>query len=687
MLRLKEVSKLFAGLMLILFSACQSINSDKTLVSWVQLNAPDVRGGSILTIQDEDQFDGIIFTKDGKWIAGSEDFNRTPKELGDIKPEKVHPGKMVQMAVVYKGSEINIYRDGELYTKHTADNIDLLTRDNNFVVFGLRHLGGDGFISGEIDDARIYSRALSVDELKDLRPNEASEIEPYAWWDFEGDKPVERTGRYKHHSKIEGSVELKDGKLILGKWSSLIATRKYQIETPQWPENPPENWLTYHLAHPGPGPAEPGDPNPAYYYKGRYHLHYIYKSIYGFSYAHVSSTDMVHWKWHPTVLTPPFTGHGMFSGTGFFTKEGKPAMIYHGFGSGWNQLCYALDDELNNWTRPEPIEPKNEKGELPRMDHWDPDCWLMDETYYALSGGEDPELMKSKDLKQWKYLGKLLHDEYPDNLGVSRDEDISCANMFKIGNKWMLLCISHHLGCRYFLGNFKDEKYLPDFHARMNWINTNWEDEHGGLVYFAPESMLAANGRRVIWAWLITTLSPTGIQSLPRELELPADGVLRIKPLQELETLRYDEIKMENVSIKNDNVYKLAGISGDAVELEVTFRAPLPDEFGLNLLADERGEAGMRITAGRKRKTLSIGSIDPPFVLEEDENLTLRIFIDKNLVEVFANNRQAAAVAHKHIQKNPNISLFTCDTDLVVRELKVWKMKSIHEGETGFKSQ
>ena len=41
--------------------------------------------------------------------------------------------------------------------------------------------------------------------------------------------------------------------------------------------------------------------------------------------------------------------------------------------------------------------------------------------------------------------------------------------MFKIGNKWMLLCISHRLGCRYYLGDFKDEKYLPEFQAMMSW--------------------------------------------------------------------------------------------------------------------------------------------------------------------------------------------------------------------------
>ena len=102
------------------------------------------------------------------------------------------------------------------------------------------------------------------------------------------------------------------------------------IETPAMPENPPETWLTYHLAHPGPGNAFPGDPNPAFFWKGRYHLHYIYRNHTGFVFAHVSSDDMVHWKWHPTVLGPTTMGHGMFSGTGFITKDGRAAMVYHG---------------------------------------------------------------------------------------------------------------------------------------------------------------------------------------------------------------------------------------------------------------------------------------------------------------------------------------------------------------------
>jgi len=94
----------------------------------------------------------------------------------------------------------------------------------------------------------------------------------------------------------------------------------------------------------------------SFFYKGRYHLHYIYKKDdkkddTGYVFGHVSSTDMVHWKWHPTVLGPWKTGHGMYSGTGFFAKDGQPAMVYQGEGSNRNWIMYGLDDDLNEWSQ------------------------------------------------------------------------------------------------------------------------------------------------------------------------------------------------------------------------------------------------------------------------------------------------------------------------------------------------
>jgi len=322
---------------------------------------------------------------------------------------------------------------------------------------------------------------------------------------------------------------------------------KTVIETPVIPKSLPKTWLTYHLAHPGPGNAFPGDPNPAFFWKGRYHMHYIYRHRSGFVFAHVSSEDMVHWDWHPTVLGPTTMGHGMFSGTGFITQDGRPAMVYHGQRSNRNWISYALDENLDQWTQPHEMTPRDKDGKLMTdMPYFDPDIWIKDGIYYGVNGRSNKEpavIMKSENLKDWDFIGELLHPEFDEEkLGVGRDEDISCANMFRLGNKWVLLCISHKLGCRYFIGDFKDEQFLPEQHGLMSWA---------GPECFAPESLLTPDGRRVMWAWCaprgarrpLGKKLQTGIQSLPRELSLSDDNKLLIQPLRELKKLRTGEKK------------------------------------------------------------------------------------------------------------------------------------------------
>jgi sucrose-6-phosphate hydrolase SacC (GH32 family) len=674
------------------FFSCggNAAETDKTLVVWVAPANLTHRGGSALTIQSGDQFDGIVFgeLQPGKWMAGSDFHKRTEKAQDKYIPETTDSKTMVQMAIVYKDDRILIYRNGESYATYRTKNIDLLSPENNIAVFGLRHVGaGGGRISGTIEDARIYSKALTLDEIKSLEANKRSEIEPYAWWDFEGDKVEDRTGRFAH-SRMKNGAKLADGKLVLSEYSILVAaateddakmaTRAqgahapaapYVEETPAMPKDVPANWLTYHLAHPGPGVGMPGDPNPAFYYKGRYHLHYIYKNKHGFAFAHVSSKDMVTWKWHPTVLVGPNTGHGMFSGTGFFTKAGRPAMIYHGQGSGNNYLAFALDDNLDEWTKPVAVKPKTKSGQSAEIRMWDPDCWLNGDTYYAISGGGPPHLMKSSNLEEWEYLGLLLHEDMPD-LGVNKNEDVSCANMFKIGDKWMLLCISHEMGCRYYLGNFKDEKYLPEFHAMMNWKDWN---------FFAPESLLTPDGRRVMWAWCNMEGAQSAIQSLPRELNLPEDGVLRIKPLRELKKLRYDQKNEGNITVKSDSSHMLKDIYGDTVELSVAIKPTSAKEYGVSVFCDKDGK-GFPVTIKPESKVLAMGEIKPPFELKKGEDLNLRIFLDKGMVEVFVNDRQAAVYMHQHDKGNVGISLFSKGGDITAK-VKSWKMKSIYAGQ------
>ncbi len=120
------------------------------------------------------------------------------------------------------------------------------------------------------------------------------------------------------------------------------------------------------------------------------------------------------------------------------------------------------------------------------MRHWDPDCWLAGETYYAISGGRLPHLMKSSDLRDWEYVGnccmttchvgRAARRRYllPQHVPYRRSMDVALLE------PW--------IGSRYYLGHFQDERFLPDSHGRMNWMCAfQGGDEDADL--FAPESL------------------------------------------------------------------------------------------------------------------------------------------------------------------------------------------------------
>ncbi len=136
--------------------------------------------------------------------------------------------------------------------------------------------------------------------------------------------------------------------------------------------------LYFHLMHPGED-SLPGDPNAAFYLDGTYHLHYILRHPWqgrqSFSFVHVTSPDLLHWTWQTTKLQPSFTGHGMFSGTGFLTKDNRPAVIYHGESSGRNQIAIAEDRQLSAWQKPYPVDVRDKEGLPANINHWDPDCF------------------------------------------------------------------------------------------------------------------------------------------------------------------------------------------------------------------------------------------------------------------------------------------------------------------------
>ena len=444
------------------------------------------------------------------------------------------------------------------------------------------------------------------------------------------------------------SDEMQLQKDLIDSTATIIRDHREQLLTDRWRPG-------YHFVVPE-GVAVPFDPNGAIYWKGRYHLFYIFqdKRIGKKSdhWGHVSSTDLFHWRHHPTGLL-----EGMYSGNCFINEYGVPTICYHQVGKG-NALAVALDDNLDQWKKLDtnPITPLGESVQKGQEDYrsWDPFAWYEKENYYAIFGGEHPAIAKSTTMEgQWSYVGDLFAHGVE---GVDANEDVSCPELFRLGEKDVLLCISHRMGCRYYIGEWKNEQFYPEIHRQMSWADNG---------FFAPESLEDDRGRRIMWAWLLD--SPelgvrfdngwSGTMGLPRVISF-ADGStdsseLNIEVPQEIENLRYRPFRIEQVEIPADTDLFIDGVSGDSIELMIDMESHDASEFGVKVCVSEDKKEQTVISYDVERLGLKVdttmsgpenashGVEVGPFELGENETLKLRVFVDKSVVEVFANHRQA----------------------------------------------
>ncbi len=626
-------------------------------------------------------------------MAGSDYFKRTQRDQA-AWPEETSTGPgPIQLALVYRDRTTTLFRDGQVLARNEYDpaNGPQEFGPEAVVLVGLHHLdmGNSPCFAGAIYDLRIYDKALTPEEVAALQPDDPTGPIPWAWWPFEGDAK-DRTGRFAA-SRPVGGARVDGGKLLLdGKSSFLVAARTEAELDSIVPAGPAPtadeieiarklrhrlladpHRPTYHFVIPEDF-AMPFDPNGAIYWNGRYHMFYIYQDRGTHVFGHASSLDMVHWRHHPPALfpTPDSPEKGIFSGNCFVDKQGRAVMVYHGVDAG-NCMATSTDPLLEKWTKlpTNPYLPMAPKGAPYRS--WDPFGWRVGDTYYTISGGEQAAVFKAAELTdKWQYVGDLLHHTLP---GVELREDISCADLFKLGGKDILLCISHRLGSRYYVGEWKDEQFHPITHERMSWSDN---------LYFAPETLEGPDGRRVLWAWIFDRRPATlrvasgwsGEMSLPRELTLGPDNRLRMKPLRELERLRYDEKNLGPIEVAADTPTPLEGIAGDAIELAIEIEPKGARQVGVVVRRSPDGAEGTPAFIDFEKKALTIANESGPFE-PDGPTVTLRVFVDRSVVEAFADDRQA--VVRRTYPTRPDslgVSLFATGGPATIRKVTAWQM-------------
>ena len=442
------------------------------------------------------------------------------------------------------------------------------------------------------------------------------------------------------------------------------------------------------------GTGMPFDPNGAVYKDGVYHLWYLYQAEAGHHWQHLTSVDLYHWRWQRNDLKhhEGDADEGIFSGNAFVAKDGNVVIAYHGLGTGGNCVAYSSDPELANWKKPK-SNPIAKPG-------WDPHMWLQDGKYYMLSGGipvsegkPNPPVLYTGNsyVEPMEQVGPFMSKELPM---VDDFEDISCPDFFPLEDKWVLLCISHHRGARYYIGTWNGKQFTPETHHRMNWP--------GGTM-FAPETLLDNKGRRILWSWVLDRKSgvSSGTMSMPRVLTLSKDKKsLNIEPAKEIELLRYNKAEEKPFVVPAGRTVELNHIKGKSLEVDLTIDPGSARRFGLNLFASTDGREHTPVAIDLDKKTLTVGmtssSLDKPayreFVMfhepnpdmqtqeapleiQKGEKIHIRAFIDKSILEVFVNGKQCITqVVYPTLADAQHVQVFSEDGSIRVESAKGWSL-------------
>lgn len=246
----------------------QEVILDKTLVAWTMLRDLEQRGGGVLSIEDpRNEFDAIVYGEavPFRWTIGCDWGKRGCPTPERVAMEEAKPSQLVQIAIIYSGSSIALYRNGtESVRYEKGPPVPYRVADAR-VLLGTRHtpIPGNGLFAGELDDARIYDIALTAEQIRALVPNKITGPKPVGWWHFEDGTIADSIGTFST-AEVFGSARVRRGRLVLDGRDGFVVCR--QATTPESEELLKEQLIVDFLdpdAEPGkngiPAKGEPLD--------------------------------------------------------------------------------------------------------------------------------------------------------------------------------------------------------------------------------------------------------------------------------------------------------------------------------------------------------------------------------------------------------------------------------------------
>ncbi len=473
------------------------------------------------------------------------------------------------------------------------------------------------------------------------------------------------------------------------------------------------------------------DPNGLCYWQDRWHLFYQ-----GYPpedtrqhWGHTVSDDLIHWRDLPYAIYPD-PEECCFSGSALVEND-RVIAIYHGTQVG-NMIALSDDPLLLNWqklTGQAVIPMQSPDGTPLPYRVFDPCIWRQGDAYYSLSGGTLPHptngrrtranfLLRSQDLVTWEYLHPFVEGDNFTRVG----DDGACPYFWPIGTgehqRHILLFFSHMSGGQALLGDYDTarDKFVVTSHHEFNF------GPYGPGGVHAPSAVPDGQGG-VIVIFNMNPAKPTPgwnqIMTLPRRLTLQdhdpiGRDTLAVEPAGDIPSLRQDHQHLENLLLPANQEIVLDTIQGNAIEIEAeiatggaslvelnVLRSPNREEFTRIAFYRSRGFRNWDRYTGWERAPLaaardSLITLDNsyssilsdvesrapetgPVYLAPDENLRLRVFVDKSIVEVYVNGRQClAGRVYPGRTDSVGVSVRAQGHDACLQSLDAWQMDNIY---------
>lgn len=435
------------------------------------------------------------------------------------------------------------------------------------------------------------------------------------------------------------------------------------------------------------------DPNGFSFYNGQIHLFYQYHPYsmkWGpMHWGHQTTTDLIVWDRKPCALAPEdaFDDMGVFSGSAI-EVDGQHVLIYTGvtgkeenerqnqclaIGDGENYRKLELNPVINGELMPEGFS---------RKDFRDPKLWKDHDTYYVLCGNKDENdqgqvvLFSSPDLKTWKYEKVFACS------GGKVGKMWECPDFFTLENRPVLILSPQNMQAKqyefhnghnsvYFIGEEKEDGLHFETPVQLDY----------GLDFYAPQTTLLPDGRRILIAWMASWQAPmagenqqwSSSMTLPRELSFDTHGRLLQKPVRELENWYKNSIHFDRKIIAQIPE-EITGVRGRYCDFTIHFTDNNFDEFVIDLAAGDYNYTRFtlcphmeymeidRTYSGMEEDYVSVRKATYP----KEGVRNLRFILDSHSVEIFVNDGEMVlSIVIPYVKDSDKIT-FACSHEATI---------------------